>query len=80
MGSIAALDTYRVAANEIKLQMILRANIIASAIHHGAMIATDQAELAHVVDQLLVNNPEINTLILLSMDGSKILYEIHTDS
>lgn len=80
MGSIAALDTYRVAANEIKLQMILRANIIASAIHHGAMIATDQAELAHVVDQLLANNPEINTLILLSMDGSKILYEIHTDS
>jgi len=80
MGSIAALDTYRVAANEIKLQMLLRANIIASAIHHGSMIASDTSELGQVVDQSLMNNPDINTLILLSRDGSKTLYETHTEN
>ncbi|EPJ49644.1 MAG: hypothetical protein OFPI_23980 [Osedax symbiont Rs2] len=80
MGAVSALDTYRVAANEIKLQMLLRANIIASAIQHGSMIASDKSELKHVAEQLLINNPDVNTLVLLSSDDSSILYEIHTEN
>ena len=78
MGAVSAMDTYRVAANEIKLQMLLRANLIASSIHHGSMIAGDKSELAHVVEQQLINNPDINSLVLLARDNSSILYEVHT--
>ena len=80
LGVFGSLDTYRVANNEIKLDLLLRSKILTSSIHHSSMIADNLQEIEHVAEQILLSNPVISTLIILPADRSEAIYEVHTKS
>jgi len=80
LGVFGSLDTYRVASNEIKLDLLLRSKMLSSAIHHSSMIANDMRELEHVAEKILSSNPAINTLIILPEGSGEAIYEVHTQS
>ncbi|MCJ8299957.1 MAG: diguanylate cyclase, partial [Pseudomonadales bacterium] len=80
LGVFGSLDTYRVANNEIKLDLLLRSKILTSSIHHSSMIADNLQEIEHVAEQILSSNPVISTLIILPADRSEAIYEVHTKS
>ncbi|NQZ33795.1 MAG: diguanylate cyclase [Oceanospirillaceae bacterium] len=76
--SLGTFDTYRVAKEEIKQQLLSRAQLLASAIHHASMIADEKSELEHVAAQVMIDNPVIESLIILSNTGEKVLFEMHS--
>ncbi len=76
--SLGTFDTYRVAKEEIMEQLLARAQLLTSAIHHASMIADKKSELEHVAAQVMVDNSEIVSLIILSKSGKEVLFEMHT--
>ncbi|EPJ54163.1 MAG: hypothetical protein OFPI_07560 [Osedax symbiont Rs2] len=74
------MDTYRVASKELKIDLLLRSKVLSSAIHQSSMIANNMQELELVAEKILSSNPAINTLIILSADNSRAVYEVHTKS
>ena len=80
LGVFGSLDTYRVASNELKIDLLLRSKVLSSAIHHSSMIANNMQQLEQVAEKILSSNPAINTLIILSKDNSRAVYEVHTKS
>ena len=67
--SLGTFDTYRVAKEEIKQQLLSRAQLLASAIHHASMIADEKSELEHVAAQVMIDNQVIESLIKLIDSG-----------
>ena len=80
LGVFGSLDTYRVASKELKIDLLLRSKVLSSAIHHSSMITNNMQQLEHVAEKILSSNPAISTLIILSADNSRAVYEVHTRS
>ena len=79
MTFLGAFATYHIASQQLQAQLVQRGRLLASAINHSAMIASNEAEFAHVAGEVMRDNPEVTGLVILSQDGKRTIFEEHSN-
>lgn len=71
--AIGSYATYQVAQSHIQNQLAERSKLLASAINHSAMIAKNDADLQHVIEEVLKDNFDIRTIAVMTKDSQKLI-------
>ncbi|MCZ6590946.1 MAG: hypothetical protein O7B98_07365, partial [Alphaproteobacteria bacterium] len=79
MTFLGAFATYHIASQQLQAQLVQRGRLLASAINHSAMIASNEAEFAHVAGEVMRDNPEVTGVVILSQDGKRTIFEEHSN-
>ena len=79
MTFLGALATFHITSQQLQSQLVQRGKLLASAINHSAMIATSEAQFAHVAGEVMRDNPEVTGVVILSQDGKRTIFEKYLD-
>ncbi len=77
--AIGSYATYQVAQSHIQNQLVERSKLLASAINHSAMIAHSDADLQHVIQEVLNDNPDLRMIAVMLKDGQKVISSASAD-
>lgn len=72
---LGVLATYHIASDQLHEQLVQRGRLLASAINHSAMIVSNEADLAHVANEVMRDNSEITGLLILAQDGQHTIFQ-----
>ena len=71
--AIGSYTTYQVAQSHIQNQLVERSKLLASTINHSAMIAQSDADLQHVIQEVLNDNPDIRIIAVMLKNNQKVI-------
>ena len=71
--TIGSYATYKITLTHIQNRLVERSNLLASALNHSAMIAQSNADFQHVVTELLKDNADIQTIVVMLREDQRII-------
>jgi PAS domain S-box-containing protein len=73
VATIGSYATYKITLSHIQNQLVERSKLLASALNHSAMIANSNADLQHVVTEVLKDNADIQTIAVMLREDQRII-------
>jgi PAS domain S-box-containing protein len=71
--TIGSYATYKITLTHIQNRLVERSNLLASALNHSAMIAQSNADFQHVVSEVLKDNTDIQTIVVMLREDQRII-------
>jgi len=73
VAAVGSWFTYRTTIAHLEDQLLHRGQLLASALNHSAMVAVGSDRLQHVVQEVTSDEPEVETIIVATLDPPAIL-------
>jgi signal transduction histidine kinase/CheY-like chemotaxis protein len=64
-GALGALMTYRAAEQQLVRQHVSRLEVLASALNHAAMVASDQSVVQHMISEIIRTHADIHQIVVI---------------
>ena len=73
VAAIGAWSTQRTVTRQLEAQLLQRAQLLVSALDHTAMSADNLSVLQHVVEEVIADIPEIETIVVATHDPPRVV-------
>ena len=65
--------SYRLTTEQLRDQLMQRGMLLASTINHAAMVAADDRQVQHIVEEVIKDNPEVHEIVVAQRAAQTIL-------